>query len=123
MSQNDKYREIYNKEIIGRGRSIVFSYEPFSDKFIFVPFSHNVGETAVEDLGKLMRYNLLFYAFGENEVVRYYEDDTFSTLQESAKYAFRQRFYNFGLFGHDFNKSIVVSLKAITDSSEKSGFD
>ena len=29
MSQNDKYREIYNKEIIGRGRSIVFSYEPF----------------------------------------------------------------------------------------------
>lgn len=91
MSQNDKYREIYNKEIIGRGRSIVFSYELFSDKFIFVPFSHNVGETAVEDLGKLMRYNLLFYAFGENEVVRYYEDDTFSTLQESAKYAFKQR--------------------------------
>lgn len=91
MSQNDKYREIYNKEIISKGRGIVFSYEPFSDKFVFAPFSHNIGETAVEDLGELMRHNLFFYAFGENEVVKYYEDNMFATLQESAKYAFKQR--------------------------------
>ena len=85
MSQSDKYRDIYNKEIICKGRGIVFSYEPFSDKFVFAPFSHNVGETAVEDLGELMRHNLFFYAFGENEVVKYYEDGIFATLQESAK--------------------------------------
>ena len=91
MSQNDKYRDIYNKEIICKGRGIVFSYEPFSDKFVFAPFSHNVGETAVEDLGELMRNNLFFYAFGENEVVKYYEDGMFATLQESAKFAFKQR--------------------------------
>lgn len=84
MSQSDKYRDIYNKEIICKGRGIVFSYEPFSDKFVFAPFSHNVGETAVEDLGELMRHNLFFYAFGENEVVKYYEDGMFATLQESA---------------------------------------
>ena len=71
MSQSDKYRDIYNKEIICKGRGIVFSYEPFSDKFVFAPFSHNVGETAIEDLGELMRHNLFFYAFGENEVVKY----------------------------------------------------
>lgn len=94
MSQYEKYREIYAKEIISKSRGIVFSYTPFFDKFNFLPFSHNIGITAVEDLGELMRHNIFFYSFGENEVVKYYEEGMFSTLQEASRYAFKQRLPN-----------------------------
>ncbi len=91
MSQYDKYREIYDKEIISNSKGIVFSYYPFTDKYSFAPFTHNVNSSAVEDLGKLMRCNLFFYAFGESEVVKYYDEGLFGTLQEAAKYSFKQR--------------------------------
>lgn len=91
MSQYDKYREIYDKEIISKSKGIVFSYSPLTDKYSFTPFTHNVNSSAVEDLGRLMRHNLFFYAFGESEVVKYYEEGLFATLQEAANYAFKQR--------------------------------
>lgn len=91
MSQYDMYRKIYDKEIISKSKGVVFLYSSFTDIYSFTPFTHNVNSSAVEDLGELMRHNLFFYAFGEREVVQYYKDGFFETLQEAAKYAFKQR--------------------------------
>lgn len=38
-----------------------------------------------------MRHNLLFYAFGEEEVVRFYQEDMFASLETAARYAYKQR--------------------------------
>lgn len=45
----------------------------------------------MEDLGELMRHNLFFYAFGEEEVVAYYKKDRFSSMQQAARYSYQQR--------------------------------
>lgn len=91
MAKNEEYRAIFEKEIVQRSRGVIFSYFPLNDKYCFQPFSHGIGPTAVEDLGQIMRHNLLFYAFGEDEVVNHYNKGHFSSLENAAKFAYRQR--------------------------------
>ena len=38
-----------------------------------------------------MRDNLLFYSFGEDEIVEAYENGKFSSLEQAAKYAYKNR--------------------------------
>lgn len=38
-----------------------------------------------------MRLNLFFYTYGEEEVVDYYDKDRFSSMEQAAKYAYRNR--------------------------------
>lgn len=82
------YKEIFDREIIQQSKGVVFSFAPLSDKHIYQPYSHAIENNAVEKLGELMRHNLFFYSFGEDEVVEYYEKGKFSSIEQAAKYAY-----------------------------------
>lgn len=91
MSLQQEYRELFDKEIIQKSKGIIFPFCPIKDYYQFNPYSHAVSEVGVEELAGLMRHNLLFYAFGEEEVVRFYKEDMFESLEKAAKYAYIQR--------------------------------
>ncbi|SHH57323.1 protein of unknown function [Sporobacter termitidis DSM 10068] len=91
MSISDEYREIYVKEIVDKSRGIIFKYSPVSNRHEFQPLSHAVSPQAVEQLCGLMRKNLLFYCYGEDEVVKHYKKKTFADLDTAAQYAYKMR--------------------------------
>jgi len=86
MSVEQEYNEIYNKEIIQKTQGIILSYSPLNDKYEYKPFSHCISNDSVERLGELMKRNLYFYSFGEDEIVEYYKNDSFDSLEQAVKY-------------------------------------
>lgn len=86
-----QYDDIFKREIVQQSKGIIFSFSPLNDQHTYQPYSHGISSDAVEKLGELMRHNLLFYSFGEDEVVTYYEKDAFSSLEQAAKYAYQKR--------------------------------
>lgn len=94
MSITQKYKEIFDKEIIQNSKGIIFSFSPLNDKHTYQPYCHAVSNDAVEKLGELMRHNLLFYSFGEDEVIEYYEKGLFSSIDSASKYAYKNRLPN-----------------------------
>lgn len=91
MPNHMSYNDIFDKEIIQKSKGIIFSYAPLNEKHTYQPYSHNIDGSAVEKLGELMRQNLLFYSYGEDEVEKAYESDKFSSLEQAAKYAYKNR--------------------------------
>lgn len=91
MSINNEYKNIYNKEIIQKNKGIIISYPVTDEKYRYVPYSHGISEEAVEKLADLMRKNLFFYAFGEEEIVDYYKKDFFNSMEQGAQYAYQKR--------------------------------
>ena len=91
MSSYQEYNNIFEKEIIQKSKGIIFSFLPLNDKYTYKPYSHGISRDAVEKLGNLMRHNLFFYAFGEDEVVDYYKQGKLSSIEQAAKYAYKSR--------------------------------
>ena len=91
MPTYQEYNDIFEREIIQKSKGLIFSFSPLNDKHTYQPYSHAISSDAVEKLGELMRHNLLFYSFGEDEVVEYYKKDAFSSLEQAAKYAYKDR--------------------------------
>ena len=91
MSISQKYREIFKREIVDKSKGIVFTFSPVSDKWEYKPFGHGFSQDAVERLAELMRLNLFFYSYGEEEVVKHYEKDHFASMEQAAKYAYKSR--------------------------------
>ena len=91
MSIYQDYKAIFETEIVQQSKGIIFSFSPMSDKHSYQPYTHSISPDAVEKLGELMRRNLLFYSFGEDEVVSYYKKNAFSSLEKAAKYAYKTR--------------------------------
>ena len=91
MSIEQRYKEIFDKEILQKSRGIIFSFSPLQDQYIYQPYSHGILVDSVEKLGELMRQNLFFYSYGEEEIVQYYEKDYFSSMEQAARFAYRQR--------------------------------
>lgn len=91
MSVHMNYNDIFGKEIIQQSKGVIFSFSPLNEKHVFQPYSHSISDDAVEKLGELMRHNLIFYSFGEDEVVEAYENNKFSSLEQAAKYAYKNR--------------------------------
>ena len=91
MTIYQDYKNIFEKEILRRSNGIIFAFSPLNDKHTYQPYSHAISPDAVEKLGELMRRTLLFYTFGEDEVVAYYRKNAFSSLDEAAKYAYNSR--------------------------------
>lgn len=91
MFYKSEYQAIFDKEIVQKSKSIIFSFNPENDVYQFKPYAHAFSETSVEDLAELMRHNLLFYAFGEEEVVNLYNTNLFESMEHAAKYAYNQR--------------------------------
>lgn len=91
MTLYEKYNDIFQREIIEKSKGIIFSYSPSKDQYYYIPYSHAVSKKAVEDLSNLMRMDLFFYAFGEEEVVKSYDKNQFTSLEQASKYAYKQR--------------------------------
>lgn len=91
MSIYPEYRDIFEKEIVKKSKGVIFSFSPVTSTYKYRPYSHGFSKSAVEELGELMRRNLFFYAFGEEEVVSYYKKDRFSSMEQAARYAYQQR--------------------------------
>ncbi len=91
MSISQEYKEIYAEEIISKCKGVIFRYSPVKNKYDFLPFSHGVGNDALEKLAEVMRKNLLFYCYGEEEIVADYARSKFSSLEQAAKFAFKHR--------------------------------
>lgn len=91
MSITKRYNEIFDKEILQKSRGIIFTFSPLQDQFVYQPLSHDISTDSVEKLCELMRRNLFFYSYGEEEVVHHYEKDHFVSMEQAAKYAYKQR--------------------------------
>ena len=91
MSTYQEYNDIFEREIIQRSKGVIFSFSSLNNKHTYQPYSHAISNDAVERLGELMRHNLLFYSFGEDEVVAYYEKDAFSSMEQASIYAYESR--------------------------------
>ena len=90
MLRND-YKEIFRKEILKKSEGIIFHYNPYKDRYLFERYTHSTEPNAIEKLAELMRHNLLFYAYGENEVIDFYNDGSFYSLEQAAKLAYKER--------------------------------
>lgn len=91
MSISQEYKKIYANEIVAKARGVIFKYSPIKNKYEFVPFSHGTNNDSVEKLAEIMRNNLLFYCYGEEEIVSSYSRDRFASLEQAAKYAYIHR--------------------------------
>lgn len=91
MTIAEEYRKIYQTEVGSISCGIIFKYSPQHNKYEFQPFSHSVAPDAVEQLCALMRRNLLFYCYGEEEVVKHYRKHRFKDLEQAADYAYQER--------------------------------
>lgn len=89
MTTYQEYNSIYEKEIVQKSKGIIFSFPLLKEKHSYQPFCHAISNDAVEKLGALIRHNLFFYAFGEDEIIEYYKNDMFSSIESAAKYAYK----------------------------------
>lgn len=91
MASYREYKDIFDKEIVQKSKGIIFPFSPLSDKYTYRPYIHGISDDAVEKLGEVMRHNLFFYGFGEDEVVDYYRCGKLSSIEQAAKYAYKTR--------------------------------
>ena len=91
MTHYEEYREIFEKEILQKSKGIIFEFLPLNETYTYKPYCHGLSGDAVEKLGELMRYNLFFYCFGEDEVVEHYKKGDLLSLQAASKYAYINR--------------------------------
>lgn len=94
MNISECYRKIYEEEIMPLSKGVILTYSPLTNKYFFQPFSHNTDLDCIEQLSTLMRKNMLFYCYGEEEVVTHYQKGTFSDLEQAAKFAYINRLPN-----------------------------
>ena len=110
MSISQEYKKIYTEEIISKCKGVIFRYSPVKNKYDFLPFSHKVDGNAVERLAELMRKNLLFYCYGEEEIVSDYARSRFSSLEQAAKYAFIHRLPDRGHTNDGLPSEVLLDL-------------
>ncbi len=74
---------------------------PVSKTYQFRPFRHNYEEcdgtcadNCAEKLGALLRKDLVFYAYGEDEIVKNTNNGLFSNLEQASVYAYKSRLPN-----------------------------
>lgn len=91
MIHTDKYHQIYAELITKKSKGIIFSYDPLVRKFQYRPFSHGTEKNSLQLLCGLMRQDLVFYCYGEDEVIAQYEKGRLVDLERAAQYAYRQR--------------------------------
>lgn len=86
------YKELYNTLITSNTKSIIIEYSHYKGEFTYKPFSHHANCEALNNLYDLVIDNTVFYAFSENEILKYNEDmGILDDLRAAAKYAFAER--------------------------------
>jgi len=99
MSTSKRYKEIYKDKIQDDFNKEIKVYEHEKDVNTYIPFSHNCGmscgnncaHNCYKKLGVLMRNNLIFYCYGESEIVKKMDEHFFDDFERSVLYAYRNR--------------------------------
>lgn len=99
MSVSEKYQKLYSKYICDDFKQEIAIYNKANGINIFQPLSHNCkkkcgskcNHKCHKSLGKLMRNNIVFYCYGEDEIVTNFENEHFSNLKKAVKYAYKKR--------------------------------
>lgn len=98
MAIYKEYKDIYKNQIEDMFNTEIAVYPLHDNKKTIVPLSHNCkgkcsacSHDCYKALGELMRKNLVFYCYGEEEVVKKYKNGLFSNLEKAIKYAYKNR--------------------------------
>ncbi len=98
MAIYKEYKDIYKNQIEDMFNIEIAVYPLHDDKKAIVPLSHNCkGKCSAcfhdcyKSLGELMRKNLVFYCYGEEEIVKKYKSGLFSNLENAIRYAYKNR--------------------------------
>ena len=99
MSISEEYRKIYDKYIVKNLKQEIAIYNRESGLNIYQPLSHNCikkctctcNHKCYKSLGELMRKNIIFYCYGEDEIVKKFTNGHFSDLEKATKAAYKMR--------------------------------
>lgn len=99
MSVAEEYRELYNMYVCKDLKQEIAIYDRENGVNIYQPLSHNCGKKCTgkcnhqchRSLGKLMRKNIVFYCYGEDEIVTNFKNGLFSDLEKATKAAYKLR--------------------------------
>lgn len=99
MSIAEEYRKIYDKEISTELKREIAIYDEEKGIYSYQPLSHNCTYNCVSKcnhdcykrLGCLMRKNIVFYCYGEEEIVTNFNNGLFADLERATKSAYRLR--------------------------------
>lgn len=99
MSIAEEYRKIYDKEICTELKREIAIYDEEKGLHSYQPLSHNCTYNCVskcnhdcyKGLGCLMRKNIIFYCYGEEEIVTNFNNGLFADLERATKSAYRLR--------------------------------
>ena len=88
VSIAEEYRKIYNVYVCKELEQEIAIYEAEKGINNYQPLSHNCAQKCAgncnhqchKSLGKLMRKNIVFYCYGEDEIVTNFQNGLFSDL-------------------------------------------
>lgn len=140
LNTTEEYRKIYDSYVLSASKGVIIKYDSQLDRFFFQPISHNTDEDSVQQLSELMRKNLFFYCYGEEEVVSNYKNCNFLSLKHATNYAYKNRIPKrkaksdglpgevlldllIQLFEKDAYKLAVRPILRQNDNSEIKGYD
>lgn len=92
MAFMNEYRELYEKMIVKKAKTVILRFNPVNRKYVYKPYSHEISDDALDKLTELIIENFVFYSFYEDEVV--VQNKQFGLLDDllaAAKYAYKQR--------------------------------
>ncbi|MCI8402635.1 MAG: DUF1837 domain-containing protein [Lachnospiraceae bacterium] len=126
MSIAGEYKIIYQKEMAEAAGEILCSYRPVFKTYEFRPMRHNCGicggSCCTEDCGKglggLMRRNLVFYCYGEEEIVEGVKNGRFCDLENAALYAYKKRLPKRAALQDGLPGEVLLDLLIQTDEPE-----
>lgn len=99
MSVAEEYRNLYNMYVCKDLEREIAIYNREKKINIYQPLSHNCRKKCIgkcnhqchKSLGKLMRKNIVFYCYGEDEIVTNFRNGLFSDLEKATKAAYKLR--------------------------------
>lgn len=99
MSVAEEYRKIYDMYVSNDLGQEIAIYKMENGINNYQPLSHNCKHKCAgkcnhqchKSLGELMRKNIVFYCYGEDEIVTNFKNGLFSDLEKAAKAAYRLR--------------------------------
>lgn len=91
LSACDEYRKIFNKLVFEPSKSIILKYDVENDKHEYQGVSHTCDDDAIKKLIEILKINLIFYCYGETEVVNKYNRNDLIDLQKAIQKAYKFR--------------------------------
>ena len=99
MSVAEEYRKLYNMYVCKDLEQEIAIYKREEGINNYQPLSHNCRQKCTgrcnhlchKSLGKLMRKNIIFYCYGEDEIVTNFKNGFFSDLEKATKAAYKLR--------------------------------